>query len=53
VQDHFIIMHADTFAENSSPTLKKKATKLLAKNKALDWEDKDIISMVDWNERRH
>lgn len=46
-------MHYETLAESSSPYLKRKATKLLEKQKDEDWEDKDKISMVDWNERRH
>jgi len=53
IQDHFIAMHCDTLVENSNPGLKKKATRMLQKQSSMDWEYRDIITMLDWNEKRH
>lgn len=51
-KDYYTHIHQDVLLRDLSPKSKKRA-QLLQKLTKDEWDYKDVIRIIDWNERRH
>lgn len=51
-KEFYQVMHQDVLARNLSPKAARRSQRLQELTKD-DWDYKDMIKLVDWNERRY